>query len=223
MPRLNSKSLIPVPNHALTGIGGQNLVLLPLMALRLNDPLGWEVGLASPKAFILRADSLMEVAVKGRAYRTKWVFPEKIKQKSDDNPGLIADPYTLAVASLMPGVWRTDLPLGDPLVSQLRGIVAVGGARYALAPVEIHFIPYVPPPLPVPKTKADSAAVAAAPVPPPAPAGPPLGMAVLRLMLLDPAATQVVWAGDIISDTSRTAEGTLPSLTARMGDILGAP
>jgi hypothetical protein len=216
MPRLDSKALMPVPNHALSGIGGQNLVLLPIMFVRGRDPLGWRDQMSSPHEFLLKADSLMEVAVKGRAYRTKWRFPEQIKQKADESNGLIADPYTLAGAALLPGVWRTDLPLGDPLVSQLRGIVAIENARYALAPVEIHFIPYLPPP----RAKGDTTTVV---TPPPDPTLKPLGIAVLRVMLLDPAATQVVWAGDVISDTARTPDGTLQSLTAHLGDVLGAP
>jgi hypothetical protein len=215
MPRLNSKTLMPVPNHALSGIGGQNLVLLPIMFIRARDPLGWRDGMTSPHDFLLKADSLMEVALKGRAYRTKWQFPEQIKQKAEESNGVIADPYALAGASLLPGVWRTDLPLGDPLVSQLRGIVAIENARYALAPVEIHFIPYLPP-----KATGDTTTVAAAA---PDPNLKPLGIAVLRIMLLDPAATQVIWAGDVASDTARTPDGTLQSLTAHLGDVLGAP
>jgi hypothetical protein len=45
-------------------------------------------------------------------------------------------------------------------------------------------------------------------------------VAVLRLALLDAQGTYVIWGGDVVSDTARTAEAATASLATKLGELL---
>jgi|HubBroStandDraft_6_1064221.scaffolds.fasta_scaffold174920_2 hypothetical protein len=208
----SDKSLLvhPIPGRALAGMEGKDLVLTPLAFLRPGDKLGWVKAMKSPRDFLHLTDSLLEVSLKGRAYRVKWVFPEQLRRSADRSAGMIQDPDALSEQQLLPGIWKPSNPLFDPLASQVRSVISAQNSRYVLAPVELRFVS----PL-----DASGGAAPAPGTPPP----PEVQLAVLRLALLDAQGTLVVWAGDVTGDTARTAEAATASLTTRLGDLLGTP
>jgi hypothetical protein len=200
----------PIPGHALSGMEGKDLVLLPIAYIRPGDKLGWVAAMKSPRDFLRESDSLMEVSLKGHAYKVKWVFPEQLRRSAARSAGLIQGPDEVSEQQLLPYFWKPSHPLYDPLAAQLRNIISAQNARYVLAPVEIRFV-----------SPLDAAGDAAPP--PGTPPPPTVQLAVLRLALLDAEGTFVLWAGDVTSDTARTADAAAASLVTRLGDLLGQP
>jgi hypothetical protein len=87
--------------------------------------------------------------------------------------------------------------LGDPLVTQLRTMVALQeSARAVLLPVELRFD----------KTPTGQ------------------GVAVLKVALLDGRLGEVRWLGDVRSESSATLSGALlTSVAAHLADLITAP
>jgi hypothetical protein len=209
--KANAANLVhPVPGHALSGMEGKDLVLLPTAYIRPGDKLGWVKDMKDPRAFLREIDSLMEVSFKARAYKVKWVFPEKLRRAADRSAGMIQDPDAISEQQLLPGFWNPKNPLYDPLATQVRSVIAAQNARYVLAPVEIRFVSPLD-------------AYGAEPPPPGTPPPPAVQLAVVRLALLDAEGTFVLWAGDVVSDTARTADAAVAGLATKLGDLLGTP
>jgi hypothetical protein len=205
----------PIPGRALSGMEGKDLVLLPTAYLRAGDKLGWSKDIKSPHDYLRRTDSLMEVAFTAKAYKVKWAFPEKLRRSADRSAGMIQDPDAMSEQQLLPGIWKVNAPLYDPLAAQVRSVISAQNSRYVLAPVELRFV------TPHEATGVPDAAPGA-----PAAAGPPdppVQLAVLRLVLIDAEGVAVIWGGDVTGDTARTADAATASLVTRLGDLLGTP
>jgi hypothetical protein len=87
-------------------------------------------------------------------------------------------------------------PLGEPLATQLRAVVALNDARYAILPVEVRFER----------------------------AGEGAGRAVLHVALIDARRSEVVWLTDVASDAAATLSPALAaSLGAHFADLVAAP
>src|SRR5919204_5316443 len=118
----------------------------------------------------------MAFAVRQRNGAPQWTWPEELSRLARRNPTYAPEPHDIAADPLRPtgktSARRAQDMLPDPLRSQLRALVALRDARYALVPVEIRFEPR----------------------------GGGAGRAVLHLALVDTRAAQVVWAGDVASD-----------------------
>ena len=85
--------------------------------------------------------------------------------------------------------------LAEPLATQLRALVALHDARYALLPVEIRF------------EKAGGS-----------------GRAVLHIVMLDPRLSRIVFRGDVLGDTAATFSPALAaSVAGHLADLVAAP
>jgi hypothetical protein len=85
-------------------------------------------------------DDEIAFALEERGFRTRWVFSEQLVRSAQRNAAHSPDPRALAAEGLRPlARRRSDGQLGEPLASQLRALVALHGARYALFPVELRF------------------------------------------------------------------------------------
>jgi len=201
----------PIPGHALTGMEGRGLILLPLQFVRPGDKLGWVAAMPSPRDFLHVSDSLIGASLVNRAYRQKWVLPAALRRAFERGAGMIPDPDALPEQQLLPYLWKPKNQLTDPLAGVLRDIIVPHDSRYVLAPVELRFaspydaLPGTPPP---DTTKG---------------AAPAVQLAVLRLALIDAQGMAVMWAGDVVGDTARTPQAATASLATHLGDLLGAP
>lgn len=200
----------PVPGRALSGMEGKDLVVLPVAYLRGDDKLGWAAEIKNPRNYLRHVDTLIQTSLEGHAYRIKWVFPPQLRRAADHSAGMIQDPDALSEQQLLPGLWKANAPLYDPLAEQVRSVISMQNSRYVLAPVELRFVtPWQ---------------AAGEPVPPPNVAPlPPVQIAVLRVALLDAQGTYVIWGGDVMSDTARTSDAAVANLTNRLGALLGTP
>jgi hypothetical protein len=201
----------PVPGRALSGMEGKDLVLLPVAYLRADDKLGWAADIKNPHDYLRHLDSVIQTSLEAHAYRVKWAFPPQLRRAADRSAGMIQDPDAMAEQQLLPGVWKVNAPLYDPLAEQVRSVISTQNARYVLAPVELRFL--------TPTQALGDVTQPVAGAPPP----PPVQMAVLRVALIDAQGSAVIWAGDVIGDTARTADAATASLTTRLGALLGTP
>ena len=186
----------PLPNRPLAGLAGQQVIVIPTHYLRPGDSLGWAEAVERPRQLLTDVDDEIAFALGERGFRTKWVFPEQLVRSAQRNAAHSPDPRALAAEGLRPlARRRPDGQLGEPLASQLRSLVALHGARYALFPVELRF------------EKIGGA-----------------GRAVLHVLLLDARLSRATWGGDVRGDTASIfGRGSIASVANNLADLIAAP
>lgn len=185
----------PLQSRPLAGMAGQPVVMLPTHYLR-PDSIGWAARVANPRGTLVALDSAIERALASRGFSTGWTFPAALARSAKRNAGYVADPYALAGERLRPMARSIDNSLHEPLASQIRGIVALNNARYAVFPVELRFEP----------AGADSA------------------RPVLRVALLDGRTSTVRWAGDVRGAPGTQLDATMfESVASAVADLVAAP
>jgi hypothetical protein len=186
----------PLPNRPLAGLAGQQVIVIPLHYLRPGDSLGWAAAVERPRQLLSDVDDEIAFALGERGFRTQWVFPEQLVRSAQRNAPHAPDPRALAAEGLRPlARRRSDGQLGEPLASQLRALVALHGARYALFPVELRF------------EKIGGA-----------------GRAVLHVLLLDARLSRATWGADVRGDTASTyGRGVIASAANNLADLIAAP
>ena len=186
----------PLPNRPLAGLAGQQVIVIPTHYLRPGDSLGWGDHVERPRALLTELDDEIAFALGERGFRTKWVFPDQLVRSAQRNAAHSPDPRALAAEGLRPlARRRSDGQLGEPLASQIRSLVALHGARYALFPVELRF------------EKIGGA-----------------GRAVLHVFLLDARLSRATWGGDVRGDTASTfGRGSIASVANNLADLVAAP
>ena len=186
----------PLPNRPLAGLAGPQVIVIPTHYLRPGDSLGWAEAVERPRQLLTDVDDEIAFALGERGFRTKWVFPEQLVRSAQRNAAHSPDPRALAAEGLRPlARRRSDGQLGEPLASQLRSLVALHGARYALFPVELRF------------EKIGGA-----------------GRAVLHVLLLDARLSRATWGGDVRGDTASVyGRGLIASAANNLADLIAAP
>jgi hypothetical protein len=179
----------------LAGLAGQHIVVLPVHYIRA-DTLGWSARVSDPRATLAALDSAIERALSERGFRTDWTYPPALARSARRNAGYVSDPYSLAGERLRSGARAIEGQVPEPLASQLRSIVAVTDARYALFPVELRFEQ-------LPDGRARP---------------------VLRVALMDARGASVRWIGEVRGATSSTVNSTtLESVAFALADLVAAP
>jgi hypothetical protein len=185
----------PRRGSPLAGLAGQHIIVLPVHYVRA-DTTGWSSRIGEPRATLAALDSAIERALAERGFRTDWTYPPALARSAKRNAGYVSDPYSLAAERLRVGARPTDGQVLEPLASQLRSIVAVTDARYALFPVELRFEPL-----------ADHQA-----------------RPVLRVVLLDARGASVRWMGDVRGAAGTDINATtLESVAFALADLVAAP
>lgn len=181
----------------LSTFAGQRVAVLPAQALRRDDTLGWGT-LASTEAPLSALDSALVTALQERGLGN-WVRASEVARLARRNPTYAPDPHGLAIAQLASAERRPDLPIDDPLASQLRTLAALADARYLLIPLQLRFEP----------RQVDGK-----------PAG---GRAVIELALIDARLAQLLWRGAVVSDVAATFSPALVSAAAeKIPDLVAA-
>ena len=179
----------------LAGLAGQHIVVLPVHYLR-PDTIGVSARVEDQRGLLAALDSAIERSLGERGFRTDWTYPPALARSARRNAGYVTDPYSLAAERLRAGVRMSDDRLAEPLATQLRGIVAVTDARYALFPVELRF-----------ERIADGRM-----------------RPVLHVALLDARASSVRWMGDVRGAAGTTiTPATLESVAFALADLVAAP
>ena len=175
----------------------QPLIVLPTRHLRTADSLGWASQVSDEAEWLANVDSEIAFALGERSAGQRWTLPAELARAARRNAAFAPDPATIASQPLRPGGRALPPRVPEPLISQLRSLIALrDGVRYALLPVEVRFEP--------------------------APGGG--GKAVLNLVLVDVRASEIVWALDVESEPSPALSPALAaSLASRVADLIAAP
>jgi hypothetical protein len=185
----------PLQSRPLAGLVGTHVVVLPTHYLR-PDSIGGAARAPRPKETLSALDSAIERALSARGFSANWAFPAALARSARRNAGYVADPYALAGERLRPLAHTIDNGLHEPLASQIRGIVAMNDARFAIFPVELRF---------------ESASTGTV-------------RPVLRVALLDGRTSTVRWAGDIRGVSGAELNtAMLESLASSFADLVAAP
>lgn len=175
----------------LAPFAGTKVAVVPVQFFRV-DSSGW----GAPAGPALRAafDSLLSDALNEHGLTGTWATPADVQRSSRRNVLYAGDPRNLGAFSVRYGA-KKDTQISDPLASNLRRIVALHDARYALMPVELH-------------VDADKA-------------GGRLGV---RLLMVDARLGTPVWQADLLGETAATyAPKLLLQLANRVAELVVAP
>jgi hypothetical protein len=123
----------PLPT---AGLAGGRVPILPLTLVAAEDSLGWNAALADRRGTLDRADSILGSLLQARAPEVTWVLPDELRREARRSPTLATDPDQMGTAILR-GEKVRSVP--DPLRSELRAMVALADARYALAPAALVY------------------------------------------------------------------------------------
>ena len=188
--------------RALAGLATVPVIVTPAQSIRGGDPLGWAARTPS-REFLRGLDGEIAFVLRERGIDSVWRLPERLAADLRRNPSLGVNLGALASAPLADPAIKIGQRVADPLLSQLRTLVALHDGRHALIPVEVRFIP-------------EGA--------PPATGRPTTGRAVLRLVLVDVRAGEIRWVGDVRSDlTTNPSKAVEATLAQRVADLIVAP
>jgi len=129
-PLLNIPMATPV-------LAGQRVAVLPLTLAVPDLALADDSLLRSRARLLPWADSLIGEALMGRAPEVTWVEPAALRRAASRAMGLATDPDHMGHAILREPTLKI---VPDPLRSQLRTLVALVDARFALVPASLIFL-----------------------------------------------------------------------------------
>jgi hypothetical protein len=185
----------PTVMRPLERMAGQEMLVLPVQYLSSTDSLGWQQQIPNRATFLAALDDQIEAALTARGLGRAWTFGREIERASKMNSILMTDARSLS-AEWLRGRVLPETAVRDPLASQVRGLVGLKGSRYALLPVELRF-----------ENR-----------------GTGIGVAILRVVMIDSRMAQIRWVGEVVSDPMRTLSPALTaSVAAHFADLAAAP
>lgn len=128
---------VPAPTAPLplTGLASMKIPVLPLTLIGADETLAWSQ-FANQKAVLASADSVLGALLPARAPEVTWVLPEELRRQAKRSPTFATNPDQMGTAMLRNE--RIDF-VPDPLRAELRALVAIADARFALAPAQLVF------------------------------------------------------------------------------------
>jgi hypothetical protein len=185
----------PVVLRPLERMAGQEIVVFPVQYLSATDTLGWQQRIPNRAAFLAALDDQIETALSARGLGRAWTFGSEVERASKLNSILMTDARSLS-AEWLRGRLLPEQTVRDPLASQVRGLVGLKGQRYALLPVELRL-----------ENR-----------------GAGMGVASLRLVLIDSRMAKILWVGEAASDPMKTLSPALTaSVATHFADLVVAP
>jgi hypothetical protein len=185
----------PVVLRPLERMAGQEIVVLPVQYLSATDTLGWQQRIPNRAAFLASLDDQIEAALSARGLGRAWSFASEVERSSKLNSILMTDARSLS-AEWLRGRLLPEQTVRDPLASQVRGLVGLKGQRYAVLPVELRL---------------ENRGVG-------------MGVATLRLVLIDSRMAKILWVGEVSSDPMKTLSPALTaSVATHFADLVLAP
>ena len=179
----------------LAAVASQRVVVMPVQSVR-GDTLGWLRAMSADYRETL--DDEIAFAIGERVPGRGWVFGPAVVRNAARNQPHAGEPRGLSVPLLEKARRTPEDPVAEPLASQLRTLVALGGGRFALVPVEARFEP--------------------------AAAGATSGARLaLDLALVDARTARLLWSGTVRGDAASTFSPALAAgVAARVADLIAA-
>jgi hypothetical protein len=183
----------PVVSHPLAALAGQRVIVAPTYRMRETDPMGWTAQIPRSREYLRSLDEAIESELDQRGLKSLWVFPPALVRSMRGSPTYAVDPHALAADPLRSPQVAAGAKIGDPLVTQLRTMIALHDARFVLLPVDLRF-------------ERDAAGQ---------------GLAVLRVDLIDGRLGEVRWVGEVRSDPAASlSPALLASLAEHFADLV---
>lgn len=157
------------PAAPLAVFASQRLIVLPVQMLR-GDSGSW-VTPATWERFRRELDDSIGAAIADRGVGHGWAYASDVARMSKRNALYVSDAYAVGAQPLRGQAYKVNDRMPDIMASNLRTLVALSDARYALVPVELVF------------ERKDGRQ-----------------RAVLRLALVDARTTGFIWVADAVSD-----------------------
>ncbi len=134
----SSQTPVPAPTAPLptAGIASARVPLLPLTLIAAEDTLGWRTELGNRTAALAAADSVIGTLIRARSPEVNWVLPDELRREARRSPTFAANPDQMGT-SLLRAEKLEMVP--DPLRAELRTLVALANARYALVPAALVY------------------------------------------------------------------------------------
>jgi len=123
----------PAPSSPLAQYTSVKVAVVPVQFYRGDTAFVKEPALAMRAAF----DSLLSEQLEAHGLKGQWATPAEVIRSAKRNAVYAADPRNLGAFTVRNGVGK-DAVLTDPLAGNLRRLVALHDARYALMPVELR-------------------------------------------------------------------------------------
>ena len=124
-----------IPMNTL-GIAGQVVGVLPATLVVARDSLAGQPPFADRASSNTWADSIMGEMMMMRAPDVKWKLPAQMRAVARSAPGMAADPDYLGQAALRD---PTITKVPNPMISNIRNLMAIAGGRYAFAAASLSF------------------------------------------------------------------------------------
>jgi hypothetical protein len=183
----------PAVSRPLATLAGQRVVLTPVYRLREGDAMGWGAQIPRSRELLRALDTAIAAELAQRGLEKQWVYPADLARSVKASPTYAVDPYALAVEPLRSTSVAPGGKIGDPLVTQLRTMIALHDSRFVLLPVELRF-------------ERDKSGQ---------------GIAVLRAVLVDGRIGEVRWAGEASSEPAPTfSRALLASVASHFADLI---
>jgi hypothetical protein len=84
-------------------------------------------------------DDSIGVAIAERGIGRKWAYAADVARMAKRNAGYVSDPYTLGAGGLRMRTLKAEEQAPRTMIDNMRSLIALGDARYALVPVELAF------------------------------------------------------------------------------------
>ena len=118
------------------GIAGQVVGVLPSTLVTARDSLGGKPPFTDRTTATRWVDSLVGEVLMMRAPEVNWKLPAQMRSMARRAPGIAADPDYMGQAALRnPEIKKVP----DPLIANLRTLMAIAGGRFVLVPAAVSF------------------------------------------------------------------------------------
>jgi len=136
-PKPLTKPKLPPPIALNTqGIAGQVVGVLPATLVVVRDSLIGKAPFTDRTATVRWVDSLLGESLMMRAPEVNWKLPAQLRSMARHAPGIAADPDYMGQSALRsPEIKKVP----DPLISNMRTLMAIAGGRFMLVPAAASF------------------------------------------------------------------------------------
>jgi hypothetical protein len=184
------------PQPPLAPMAAQHVLVLPVQLLRADSG-AWVTQGPAWEKFRRELDDSIGSVLAARGLPKAWKYAPDAVRIAKRNPDYVNDPYTMGAQTMRAVLYKIGDPLPMLFVSNLRPLIALSDARYALVPIEIWFA-----------TRAGQQ------------------IAVLKLGLADGQAGTIVWIGEVGTDPSASPTlppNLINTLANRIANLVVAP
>lgn len=135
-PPTGNEKMPPAIALNTTALAGQIVGVMPTTLITARDSLGGKAPFTDRAAATRWADSVIGEALTTRAPEVNWKLPAQMRSLARRAPGIAPDPDFMGQAALRnPKIEKVP----DPLIANLRTLMAIAGGRFVLVPASLSF------------------------------------------------------------------------------------